>query len=134
MNAFDFIITVGLGSSLATVALNRNVPLADGILVFLLLIYLQFSITWLSVRTNKVKKAVTSQPTLLLYKGVLFDEILKRERITMEEIHFMARSRGFNALEEIGAIVLETTGDITVIKELPATDVEAMRSVEVPNK
>ena len=39
MNAFDFIVTIALGSSLATVALNKNVPLAEGALVFFLLIF-----------------------------------------------------------------------------------------------
>ncbi len=34
MNAFDFIITIALGSCLATVALNKEVALADGALVF----------------------------------------------------------------------------------------------------
>ena len=32
MNAFDFIVTVALGSTLATVMLNKNVALADGVL------------------------------------------------------------------------------------------------------
>ncbi|MEX0720246.1 MAG: YetF domain-containing protein [Balneolaceae bacterium] len=134
MNAFDFIITVGLGSSLATVALNKNVPLIEGLMVFFLLIYLQFSITWLSVRTNKVKKAVTSQPTLLQYKGELLEDTLKRERITLEEIHLIARRKGFNELNKIDAIVLETTGDITVIPKMPNTEVESMRFVEIPHK
>src|SRR5690606_20304711 len=64
MNAFDFIVTVALGSSLATVALNKNVPLADGALAFFLLIFLQFLITWLSMRKKIEKRMVTSEPTL----------------------------------------------------------------------
>lgn len=133
MNAFDFVITIGLGSSLATVALNKNVPLADGILVFLMLIYLQFSITWLSVRKKSVKQAVTNRPTLLLYKGEFIDDVLKRQRITVEEIHLIARRKGFNNLNEIDAIILETTGDITVIPEMPDKDVDVMKFVEIPN-
>src|SRR5690554_5982475 len=106
MNAFDFVITVGLGSSLATVALNKSVPLADGILVFILLIYLQFSITWLSVRKKRIKNLVTNQPTLLLYKGEFIDDVLKRERITMEEIYLIARRKGYQNVKDIGAIIL----------------------------
>ena len=132
MNAFDFVITIGLGSSLATVALNKNVPLADGILVFLLLIYLQFSITWLSVRKKSVKNVVTNQPTLLLYKGEFVEDILKRERITLEEIYLVARRKGFQDLKKIDAIVLETTGDITVLPKLESTDVEVMKTVGIP--
>jgi uncharacterized membrane protein YcaP (DUF421 family) len=46
MNAFDFVVTVALGSAFATVVLDKSVPLA--VLAFALLIALQFGITWLS--------------------------------------------------------------------------------------
>ena len=49
MNAFDLVVTVALGSTLATVLLSKNVALANGVLAFALLIGLQFAITWLSV-------------------------------------------------------------------------------------
>lgn len=45
MNAFDLIVTITLGSCLSAIALNKNVPLFDGGLVFFLLIFLQFVIT-----------------------------------------------------------------------------------------
>jgi uncharacterized membrane protein YcaP (DUF421 family) len=34
MNVFDFIVTIALGSILATVMLNKSVPLAEGVLLF----------------------------------------------------------------------------------------------------
>ena len=36
MNAFDLIVTIALGSTLATVSLSKNVALADGVLAFFL--------------------------------------------------------------------------------------------------
>jgi uncharacterized membrane protein YcaP (DUF421 family) len=130
MNAFDFVVTIGLGSSIATVALNKSVPLADGALVFFLLIFLQFTITWLSVRIGKLKGIVTSQPTLILYKGEIFTDILKKERITIEELNVAARKKGCGQFKNIDAIVLETTGDITVIPTLTTTDAETMKTVK----
>lgn len=130
MNAFDFIITIALGSSLATVALNKNVALADGALAFLLLIYIQFFITWLSVRIKKVKKIVTSDPTLLLYKGEILSVILKKERLTIEEIYMAARKKGITELKNIDVIVLETTGDITIIPKITTNKAETMNDVK----
>src|SRR5690554_377933 len=91
MNAFDFIVTIALGSSLATVALNKNVALADGILLFFLFVILQYFITWLSVRVKSVKNLITASPTLLLYKGKVINEAMKKERITLEELYVAAR-------------------------------------------
>lgn len=130
MNAFDFIVTIALGSTLATVALNKNVALADGVLAFFLLIFLQFIITWLSVRENKIKKIVTSQPTLLLFKGKLIGNNLKRERITTEEIYVAARERGITELKDIDAIVFETTGELTIIPKIPTGTAETLKDVK----
>jgi uncharacterized membrane protein YcaP (DUF421 family) len=50
MNAFDLVVTVAIGSTLAMVLLSKDVTLADGVVAFTLLIGLQYVITWLSVR------------------------------------------------------------------------------------
>ena len=50
MNTFDLVVTVALGSTLATVLLTKSVALADGLAAFALLIFLQYGLTWLSVR------------------------------------------------------------------------------------
>lgn len=120
MNAFDFVVTVALGSALAAVALNKSIALTDGAMAFFTLIFLQFVLTWLSVRVKAVKNIITAAPTMLLYKGELLHGSLKRERITEEEISMAARKKGITDLKEIDVVVLETTGDITIIKNTGA--------------
>jgi uncharacterized membrane protein YcaP (DUF421 family) len=128
MNAFDFIVTIALGSALASVATNKNVTLADGLAVFGVLIFMQFLLTWLSVRIKRFKKIITSQPSIILYKGEVIEDNIRKERITIEEINNAIRQKGYSGLSDIDIIVLETTGDITVIKKLeePA---EALKNV-----
>ena len=69
MNAFDLVVTVALGSMLATVLLTKSVALAEGLTAFVLLIFLQFVLTWLSVRSRAVSRLVKSELTLLVYQG-----------------------------------------------------------------
>lgn len=118
MNAFDFVVTIALGSALASVATSKNVALADGLAVFGVLIFMQFLLTWLSVRIKSFKKLITSQPSMLLYKGMVIEENIKKERVTMEELNNAARKKGLSDISEADIVVLETTGDITIIKDL----------------
>jgi uncharacterized membrane protein YcaP (DUF421 family) len=94
MNAFDLIVTVALGSTLATVLLSRSVPLAEGVLALALLIYLQYAITWASVRSDRVKRLVKSEPTLLVHKGEYLDAALVRQRVTRDEVEAALRQSG----------------------------------------
>lgn len=129
MNAFDFVVTIALGSTLAAVSLNKNIALADGILAFFIFIFLQYGITWLSVRTKIMKNLVTSQPSLLLFKGKLLEENLIQERITIEELNMATRKKGISDYKDVDVIVLETTGDITVIPSL-SHPAETMNTVK----
>jgi uncharacterized membrane protein YcaP (DUF421 family) len=131
MNAFDFIVTIALGSALASVATSKDVSLADGLAVFAILIFMQFFLTWLSVRIKSFKKIITSQPSMLLYRGRVIEENIKRERITIEEIKNAIRKKGLSDLSNIDIIILETTGDITIIKNLE-DDAVAIEGIKNP--
>ncbi len=117
MNAFDLIVTVALGSTLATLLLSRTVPLAEGVLALALLVYLQYAITWASVRSDRVRSWVKSEPTLLARKGEYLDEALRRQRVTRDEVQAALRESGRKDLSGVSAVVLETDGSLTVIAE-----------------
>jgi uncharacterized membrane protein YcaP (DUF421 family) len=96
MNAFDLIVTVALGSTLATVLLSKDVALVDGLAAFSLLIGLQFGITWLSVRLKLVSDLVKAQPTLLVYQNRFLPQAMQAERVTEVEILAALRAQGIS--------------------------------------
>lgn len=66
-NAFDFIVTIALGSILATILISEQVALMEGVTAFTLLILLQYLITSLSVKSQGFADLVKSEPTLLFF-------------------------------------------------------------------
>lgn len=116
MNAFDLIVTVALGSTLATILLSKDVALAQGVLAYVLLIGMQFIVTWFSVRTRWVRRLVTGEPSLLLYQGELLPAALRKARVTEDEIRAAVRAAGLATLDEVEAVVLETDASFSVIQ------------------
>ncbi len=116
MNAFDLIVTVALGSTLATVLLNKEVALAEGVLAFALLIGLQYVVTWTSVRVRWMRRLVTGDPRMLLYRGEYLTENLLSVRVTHDEIRAAIRSAGLCQLRDAEAVILETDGSFNVIR------------------
>ncbi len=115
LNAFDFIVTVALGSTVATVLLSNSVAWAEGALALGLLIALQFVVAFASVHVPPFRSAVTSQPTTLVRDGLLDQEALKRERISESSVLQSVRSAGIGGLELVAAVVLEPNGTVSVI-------------------
>jgi uncharacterized membrane protein YcaP (DUF421 family) len=120
MNAFDLIVTVALGSTLANVLLDESVTLAEGVVAFALLIGLQFLVTWSSVRARWVRRFVTGEPQLVALRGELIPGALVRVRVTDDEVLAALRSQGIEFLEEVEAVVLETDGSVSVVRRSDA--------------
>jgi uncharacterized membrane protein YcaP (DUF421 family) len=119
MNAFDLVVTVALGSTLATIALSKDVALLQGLLVLALLVSLQFVVAWLSIRSKTFSKLVKARPVCVFKDGAFQDEALRRERVTCDEVLAAARNEGISELGSMHAIILETDGSFSVIPHAP---------------
>ena len=115
LNAFDLIITVALGSTLATILLSKSVSLAEGLLALGVLIALQFVMTWIAVRRPWFSHLIKSEPTLLVRNGHFLEQALRAQRVTREEVLAAVRGSGTADLAQATAVVLETDGSISVL-------------------
>ncbi len=131
MNAFDLVVTVALGSTLATSMLSKDIALLESILAFALLCSLQLVVTWLSVRSEKIARIVKSEPQMLFYKGSFLDSAMQKERVVRDEALQAMRSQGLDSLEDVEAIVLETDGTFSVIKQTDGKTGSALSNVRM---
>lgn len=132
MNAFDLVVTISLGSTLATALLSKDVPLAEGALAFALLIGLQFAVTWSSVRARWVRRLVTGDPLMLLHRGEFLPAALCRARITEDEVRAAVRLAGLLSLDEVEAVVLETEGSLSVVRRGSGNGRTSLAGVQLP--
>ncbi len=133
MNAFDFVVTVALGSILATILLNKDVTLAQGVLALALLIGMQFIVTWTSLRIRWVRKLATGEPTLLLYQGRFLSDALRWTRVTEDEVRAAVRGAGMATLGEVKAVVLETDGSFSVVRGDEGSGESGLIGVRLPS-
>lgn len=82
MNAFDWVVTVSLGSTLASILISKGVALAEGVAGLMILVGLQFAVTWSSVRLGWVRKILTGEPKLLLDQGRMLHDAMRHTRIS----------------------------------------------------
>lgn len=117
LNAFDFIVTVALGSTLATILLSSDVAFFEGLTALVLLAGLQFVVAWASAQVPWARSAVKSKPVTLVVSGELQQDQLRKNRLSEAEVLQAVRSSGSGDLSSIAAVVLETNGTISVISK-----------------
>jgi uncharacterized membrane protein YcaP (DUF421 family) len=115
MNAFDFVVTVAIGSTLSSVIISKDVTLAEGVTALGMLILLQYVLTRISLTFPAVEKLVKAQPSTLVKQGVMLKDCMHKERVTKDEIYSALRQGHMDDLEQVKSITLEANGQMTVV-------------------
>jgi uncharacterized membrane protein YcaP (DUF421 family) len=131
LSAFDLVVTVALGSCLATILLSSGTSLLQGLLAYAVLVGMQFLVAWGSTRSKRLGKLVKAQPALVFYRGEVLRDALRRERLTVAELAAAARSAGLDRMESADAIVLESDGSLSVLRK-GAQELSLLRDVDAP--
>jgi uncharacterized membrane protein YcaP (DUF421 family) len=134
MNQFDFVITIAFGSTIASILLSSTVSLAEGVTALALLIFLQFIVTWTSVRSSKIDKLVKSEPKLLFYQGNFLKSAMKSERVTESEIYSTMRNMGINSIGDVNTVIIETNGSLSIISQINHNKTHPTLNVKLPSK
>lgn len=130
LNSFDLVVTISFGSVLASLMVTKGVSLAQGLMAIAVLIGLQYGITWLSVRSDVVRRSIKTQPTLLLLDGQFLQPAMRRVRVTEDEIRGALRGRGIGSLDQAAAVVLDTDGSLSVISRAQRGNLDALQGVQ----
>jgi uncharacterized membrane protein YcaP (DUF421 family) len=115
MNSFDWIITVAVGSLLASAILLKEVAIADGALAALILAGCQWVMTKMSVKSQGFENTVKPTPRLLVHDGAYLHEEMDAERISKAEVDAALREKGYSSIEDVKWVILETNGMMSVI-------------------
>lgn len=128
-NSFDFVVTIALGSILASALLTKGNSFIQCMVAIGLLVGFQFIITWVSVRSGIVQQLIKAEPTLLVFKGEMKEQVMIDKRVAKGEVLAAIRINGSASVEDVDAVILETDGTFSVIKKVDLSNATAMRDV-----
>ena len=127
MSSFDFAMTVAIGSLIATVA-AAQAPLVTGLVGVAVLFAAQASVALL--RSNHLLRgAVDNRPLLLMDGPQILHDNLAAARITLDDLHGKLREANVLDYDDVRAVVVETTGDVSVLHGPGALDPQLLRGV-----
>jgi len=131
MNNFDWIVTVAMGSLMATGILSETVPMTEAAAAIALLLALQWLLTKVIVHFPAVGRVVRARPALLYHEGEFQDEAMARERVSKYEILQAIRGDGYADLKEVQSVILEADASMSVLRRDEETPEDpAVRDVE----
>ena len=114
MSAFDFAMTIALGSLFASVVSSPTPTLLQG-LVTLGLLFAGQRIIAAARSSEAVKQVVDNSPILLMAGGRILRENLRKANVTEDDLRAKLREANVLNYTQVKAVVFETTGDVSVL-------------------
>ena len=117
MQPFELDISIMI-ADLATIPMaDIGIPISNGIIPILGLLVMHLIISVINLKSSKIRELICGKPTILIYRGKIDEEKMKKERLTLNELEEKLRSNNVMNLGDVEYAVLETSGDISVIQK-----------------
>ena len=115
MSSFDFASTIAVGSVLASIILNSDYSLLKGAIVLTAIIGFQTLFSYL-VRTNSFfQRWFTNKPQIIMWNGKILYKRLKACNVGEDDLIAKLREANVHDFKDVKAVILESTGDVSVI-------------------
>ena len=117
MQPFELAISIMI-ADLASIPMTEiGIPISNGIIPILGLLLMHLIISVLNLKSSRMRELICGKPTILICKGKIDEEKLKKERFTLNELEEKLRSNNVMNIGDVEFAILETSGDISVIQK-----------------
>lgn len=132
MTNFDLAATVAFGSMLATTIVSAKVPLLVGV-TGLAFLFITQSLVARARRSGRPARILENRPLLLMYGGRMLPGNMEKAKVNAYDLHAKLRLAGVTQFDGVEAMLLETTGEVSVLLHDPdgqAIDPRLLESIE----
>ena len=112
---FDLVVVLLLSEAVSNGLSGGDDSVTGGLIGAATLIVLNFGLGWMTSHSRKVEEVLEGKEVLLGRNGVLYDAVLRRERVSPADVHKVLRENDC-LLKEMRCAFLEADGSISVIK------------------
>ena len=114
--SFDAVVIIMFGAVAGRVIIGHPPTLAAGVIGLLTLMCLE-AIFGAVQNLRGIRHAISGDPILLVAHGEFLPKNMKKAHVTKANIHTAARKAGLTQLTQAKCIILEPTGELSIIRE-----------------
>ena len=105
-------------ADLATLPMAEpGIPITNGVIPILGLLVMHLIISVINLKSLRMREIVCGKPSILIYRGRIQEENMKKERFTINELEERLRGENVFDIGDVEYAILETSGQISVIQK-----------------
>ena len=117
LQPFELVIAIMIADLASIPMTEGGVPISNGIVPILGLLIMHLIISIVNMKSMKMREIVCGRPSILIYRGKIDEQMLKKERFTINELEERLRGNNINSIGDVEYAILETSGQLSVIQK-----------------
>lgn len=123
LQPYEFVIAIMI-ANLATVPMaDMGIPILNGIVPILTLLFAHVGLTFLTLKSRVAQKLIDGAPTILVSKGYIHEDAMRGAGYSFNDLMEQLRVGGIFSLGDVEYVILETSGQVSVIPKAAARPV-----------
>lgn len=111
-------------SDLAAVPMQAvDIPLVTGIIPVLTLIVAEVFMSYISLKSRRVRKIISGEPSIIIYNGHVNEGELERLRFNMNDLLEQLRINNYSNIADVDCAIMETNGQLSIIPKASAKNI-----------
>jgi uncharacterized membrane protein YcaP (DUF421 family) len=115
MTVFDLVVLLLISNAVQNAMVGPDTSLTGGVLAAFVLLVLNAAVAQLRLRWPGLRRWVEGTPTVLVLRGEVIPEHLRREGLDQETLEAALREHGLADVSQVEMAVLEVDGSISVV-------------------
>lgn len=117
LQPYEFVITIMISDLAALPMQDTRYPLLLGIIPIVTLLFLKTMLSLIELKSQYVRKLIDGEPCILVYKGKINYDILKKQQINIDELMEELRLEGYFDLTDVQYGILENNGQLSILSK-----------------
>ena len=117
LQPFELAIAIMIADLAAVPMAETGIPISNGIIPILGLLVMHLLISMMNLKSLKMRELICGKPSILIYRGKIDEQKMKKERFTINELEERLRGNNVSNIGDVEYAILETSGQITVIQK-----------------
>jgi uncharacterized membrane protein YcaP (DUF421 family) len=117
LTIFTYITGMALGSIAGDTVINRDISIMDGVVGMAFWVALVLIVEFSSLKSTRFRIALDGQPTIIIKKGEIMQNVLRNHRLNIEDITMLLRTNNVFSISDVDYAILEANGQLSVLKK-----------------
>ena len=116
LTPFDLVLLLIISNAVQNAMVGPDTSLVGGLIVAVVLILWNRLLGYLSTRSHRLERLIEGRPEVVVHRGRVYDDVLRRNDISLDELRAALRRNGAFDISEVEYALLETNGALSVKK------------------